>query len=240
MRPALTTLLLLSCTKPAAPEAAPTQTVVDPPASEVAPAEHMRDHHDRITRARDAIIRGDLEAAREPMDWLGQHDTHPGVPEEARPYILEMKGAARVAAGASTIDGVAVGLATVATICGECHARLDLGPRFEPVEMPPAEAGVAWHMARHRWAADRMWEGMIAASDDLWVAGVGGLKEDPLREEELHGGEMSEDERAVATWLHDMATFGEQMEGSMARSAFYGALLSKCSDCHTRAGGGPE
>ncbi len=194
---------------------------------------HMSTHYTLLTSARDAVIRGDLEGVREPMQWLATHDKHPGIPEHALPYVAEMRGAAKVAVSATSIEAAAQGVATAAVICGECHAQLNVGPTFTEEEPLPDRGGVNWHMARHRWATDRMWEGMIQPSDTQWNLGVAALQEDPLEQEELHAGmEMSEDEERVAEWLHGMGDFGQHMEGSMARTSYYGELLSNCSSCH--------
>lgn len=208
----------------------PSVSSVDPEFQE----SHMSMHYTLLTSARDALIRGDMEGMREPMSWLATHDKHPGIPEEYLPYVQELRGASRVAANATSVEAAAHGVATAAVICGECHTRMSVGPRFEEEPALPDRKGVNWHMARHRWAADRMWEGMIQPSDTAWQLGVAALQEDPLEAEELHAGmDMSSDEAKVAEWLHGMGEFGAHMEGSMARSAFYGEMLGNCSDCHS-------
>ena len=230
-------VFLLACAHtPATSEAAPTPSATEVAASDdIQPqAEgHMMAHLATLESARNAVIHGNDTAFHEAIAWLADHETHPYIPEEYWPYIQQMKGAARVARDAPSVGGRAIGVATVASICGECHEAMNTGPVFETDPPPPEVEGIGAHMARHKWASDRLWEGMIARDDDRWQAGVDALREEPLDDGDLNLHQnMTEDEATVAKWLHDMAGFGDQMEGSMARSAYYGDLLTRCSSCH--------
>lgn len=243
MNPRLSVLpLLLACTKPVPPAIADagndlTQATPQTQAVPQAFAEaHMSAHYSMATAARDALFRGNLDAAQEPLRWLAEHDSHPGIPIESMPYVMEMKGAARVALNAGDVRGAAYGLATVATICGECHGALKTGPSFATPPPPDDREGVGWHMARHRWAADRMWEGMLQPNDTTWKLGVAALDEEPLQDDEVPSHEgLSEDETAVAEWLHEMGTFGKHMKTDGSKARYYGELLANCARCHSTA-----
>ncbi len=241
MRPYVVFLVFAACAKPTTPAVPENpQGLTDGPTAHTESVQqdfadaHMSTHNTMITTARDAVINGKLEAVKEPMTWLAHHPPHPYVPPQADKYFVQMQGAARVAANAHTLSAAATGISTVATICGECHQALELKPAYKE-EIPPDDRdGVAWHMARHRWAADRLWEGMIMPSDTLWNLGVAGLQEDALHGEELHDGEkMSDDEKKVADWLHTLGDMGYDETSTKSRASFFGELMNSCSECHS-------
>jgi mono/diheme cytochrome c family protein len=243
----ITLFLALACApKPADPLANAAVDLNDGPTAQVEKAvtafhnAHMSAHYTILTSARDAIIRGDLEAARESLTWLADHGSHEGLSDALAAQVAKMNEAAKVAVEAKSINGAAAGVAAIANTCGECHSAVSGGPSFDAPPPPPERTGVNWHMARHQWAADRMWEGMIMPSDTAWKLGVEALREDPLKSEELHSGEMSENEERVAEWLHQMGEFGLSMNDSQARAEFYGGVLGNCSSCHVSEGKGPN
>jgi cytochrome c553 len=241
--PVAALILLSGCLKPGPATLPPVDAAMADPAGPQTGAvsqefidAHMSAHYSLATAARDALFRGNLEGAREPLKWLAEHDSHPGMPPEAMPFVGEMKGAARVALNAKDLRGATNALATVATICGDCHVAMGKGPSFDTPLPPEDRTGVGWHMARHRWAADRMWEGMLQPSEVAWNLGVSALDETPLQEGEMPPHQdLSDDERAVADWLHEMGEFGRHMKTDASKAQYYGELLGNCASCHATA-----
>jgi hypothetical protein len=85
-------------------------------------------------------------------------------------------------------------------------------------------------MARHRWAADRLWEGLIGADDGSWRAGLAVLAQPPLRWPELG------DRQGLAKSLQQLADQGLQRSttDSLAdRARLHGEMLVRCTACHT-------
>jgi hypothetical protein len=82
-------------------------------------------------------------------------------------------------------------------------------------------------MARHRWAADRLWEGVIGNSDVAWHAGLDVLAAAPLDEPANRAG--------LARQLQRQAENARRPgPGTLtARAAVYGEILTTCASCHT-------
>src|SRR5262245_53079650 len=98
-----------------------------------------------------------------------------------------MQAAARRGADAESNGGMAIALAlaNTAAVCGQCHAAAGSGPSFPEADDADAELGLSDtlgdRMERHAWAANRMWEGLIAPSDSAWRAGSAELASVPQR-----------------------------------------------------------
>ena len=76
------------------------EPVSEPPQSTQPVAEHMGEHFEQVAAAQKALIRGDLEGIREPVNWMASHQSVIGAPEGWAPHIQEMRSAARTATGA--------------------------------------------------------------------------------------------------------------------------------------------
>jgi hypothetical protein len=85
-------------------------------------------------------------------------------------------------------------------------------------------------MARHQWAADRLWEGMVGAADESWQAGL-----DVLARAPLPSPSPSADQVVLATRLQRLAEHARATlptEGLDQRAATYGEILVVCAGCH--------
>jgi mono/diheme cytochrome c family protein len=85
-------------------------------------------------------------------------------------------------------------------------------------------------MARHRWAADRLWEGVVGADDGPWHAGLAVLAAAPLRWPELG------DRKELALSLQRLAADARQRSATDTvadRARGYGEMLVICTTCHT-------
>jgi hypothetical protein len=85
-------------------------------------------------------------------------------------------------------------------------------------------------MARHLWATDRLWEGVVGSSDDAWRAGLDVLAVTPLPAAQLG------DERAmIAHRLRRLAEDARKTRGGgqlVERARDYGEILVTCAACH--------
>jgi hypothetical protein len=84
-------------------------------------------------------------------------------------------------------------------------------------------------MARHRWAADRLWEGLVGGDDAPWQAGLEVLAAAPLRWPEL--GER----KGLARLLQRLAEQARQRgatAGPAERATTYGEMAVTCAACH--------
>jgi cytochrome c553 len=179
-----------------------------------------------------AIIAGNVEAAKQPAEWLASHEPAADLPGDWEPFVNEMQAAAAEAAAATDVSTAAAAVGQMALSCGACHSALGQGTQF--AFMPqPEEAGVQGHMARHAWALERMWRGLVGPSVESWMEGVGGLAESPLQ-----GG--TDDTRALGLRVHELGAQGGEAADPAARAAIYAELLTTCAGCHTAAGQGPS
>ena len=223
--------------EPTPPEAVENTDVAPPsPVGEV-----MRMHFERAANSRDAIVRGDLDSARIDMNWLATHHGGDTLPEHLRPLFAQMQTEAGHFAEATTLTEAATALARTLTRCGGCHRVSHGGP---DIAIPPLPEGdsVPAHMQRHRWAADRMWEGLVKDDADVYRTGAGALREGSLFEAELEGRANTqaprERVRAIANLVHELGTEAAGAETATDRADIYGRLLATCATCHRMLGVG--
>ena len=118
----------------------------------------------------------------------------------------------------------------VAAGCAWCHSRTQKLPVFpEPATAPSDDGTPRTRMARHQWAVDRLWEGMVGASDHHWRLGLNVLATTPLPFSPLT------DAPALAAQLqsyaqHAIAT--QTTESLEERAREYGEMLVTCAACH--------
>lgn len=250
-------IALMGCKKPQTPEVAPPPVEAEEKAPtgesgsanpELPPVKadlkaHMAVHLSVATSARDAVVRGDLEAAKEFMGWLARHEGPEDLPEDwqsYQPYVLAMSQSAKAGSEAPTLEVAATAIAQVAAACGSCHEESNGGLEFPQTEPPADKEGVTPHMARHKWASEQLWLGMLGPSELHWNLGAAAMVEDPMETEEMHHGtNMSPEEQEFDAWLHTLGDFGGHIEDKSRRAELYGAMLGTCSGCHSTMGLGP-
>lgn len=195
----------------------------------------MLTHYDQVANARDALVRGDLQAFRNHIGDLAERVPLKQLPEEARPFEPVLVSALLRAQAADSVPQAAERLAEVAGACGSCHKQMR-------VELPVAEStepGEEEVMKRHAWAIDQLWQGVIGNSDSSMERGYMMLSETPLYSD------LSEQPDPMVLELqlrvHDEAASMLRKEADRdARAAAYGRMLGTCSQCHALTGGGPS
>jgi cytochrome c553 len=204
--------------------------------------EHMAEHFDQVSDIHSAVIRGDLEAIKEPAQWMAEHKLEGGVPDGWGPHLAEMRNAASLAVEATDIATASAAVSAMAKSCGDCHQAMNAVPEFVVGSAPQGEEGVVPHMIGHMWAADRMWEGLIIPSDESWANGVEVLAGAPLHSQDVS--EEAEHKEALDTLtkqVHELARQGGEMDDIGARAELYGQFLATCAECHQMLGkGGPQ
>jgi hypothetical protein len=81
-------------------------------------------------------------------------------------------------------------------------------------------------MARHLWAADRLWEGLVGGAEDAWGQGLEVLAATPLP-----AAQLGATREPLARKLQSIATGARK--GPADHAAVYGELLTTCAGCHT-------
>ena len=208
---------------------APPQAVKPDAARQV----HMQAHFAQVMAVHEAVIRGDLAAARGPASWLAAHGGPDSLPDRSPPYVAALREAAGRTASASSVLQAALGTAAMLKICGDCHRALGAMPatRLEP---PRLEArGVVGHMLAHQHAADQMLQGLITPSDALWREGATGLSTSPLDDDAVPAeAKLGREAKASERRIHVLAVEARRVEAPAARAVFYGQILARCADCH--------
>lgn len=201
-------------------------------------ADHMEGHFEAASLIKQAVIDGDLQATQAHARALASHREPQGV--RGPPSSLrQMRSTASRIGEAADLAEAANLLGELATSCGNCHRASDARPGF-PVDAsqlatsdapPPALDAVA-HMLRHQWAADRMWEGLIAPSDQYWNWGAGALQEAALHRDDLTGEPTDVNVTRLAIRVHEIGLEAARASQLEERASLYGELLQSCAACH--------
>lgn len=196
----------------------------------------MRHHFTQAGLLHEAIIRGDLAAARVPAQELASIAVPGGVPAASLPHITALREAARGAAGAGNLATAAVATATVLTTCGDCHRAAGVMPATPAVPAPKV-GGIVGHMLEHQRALDEMLAGLLIPSVSEWRAGSLRLQGAPLKRSELRSDPKLTSAIARAEQrVHQLADRATMADDVRARRAIYGDLLTTCAECHALHG----
>lgn len=192
---------------------------------------HMGEHFGKLVEVRDALVAGRLEKARPPARALAEHRPE-AMPAEWLPFILHMREAAHVVAEAESLERAASGTGALARSCGACHDALDAQIQWIETSPPPAAEDAAAKMRKHRWAADRLWEGVTLPSEEAWLRGVEAFVDlpecslDPTQEVDRVRIDRIREQTAA---LEDEARRAQDLD---TRATVYGRLLATCGACH--------
>jgi cytochrome c553 len=188
---------------------------------------HMHQNYDLLRAIERLLIKGKLEEAR---TFAAAIATAPDEPAHG-PWAtqkLQIRDQASQLSRATDVRDALRKTAAIGGVCGNCHGEqvvklaLDNVPRA-PADLPTLDA----RMARHRWAADRLWEGVIGNSENAWRAGLDVLVATPLEEPADRAGYARELQRQA-----DVAR--KPSPGKLVdRATAYGNILATCASCHT-------
>jgi cytochrome c553 len=185
---------------------------------------HMRRSLNDVQTIERLLVAGKLEEARTLAFMLTRHP--PGLPQtaESRDVVL----AAGALVNATTIEQAIYTEVRVASACARCHARVQKLPVFRmPSQAPPDRPQLVAQMARHQWAVDRLWEGLVGASHQHWQAGLY-----VIATSQFPGTEKPE--HATRLQLLARAALEDRASTLDTRASRYGDLLVTCAGCHAR------
>lgn len=174
-----------------------------------------------------SIAVGDLDRARSEARTIVEY-TEPDVLPEWQPYFQNIQAAARQIDATKDLVAAAKTSAYLGGECAKCHAVTSAKIVF-PKESPPTEdRRLASQMSGHQWAAARMWEGLIAPSNERWLTGARLLAKSSVAitaENDQLG--IADDAARVRLYASKAlkAKPGERVE-------LYGELLATCAKCH--------
>ena len=190
---------------------------------------HMHGNLDVLRAIERLLIRGKLEDARELARAVAEAPADPDLGVWAARASTVRDRAAAVAS-APGLDEAVRREARLAEACADCHLETRVQPDLRAPPIPPDRDTLPARMARHRWAADRLWEGVVAADDVPWNAGLEVLSATPLRWPEL--GERLSLARSLQR-LADQARQRSATDSNAERARSYGEMLVVCTTCHT-------
>lgn len=216
-------LLCVGCGK--SPEPAAEQSAAAVP---ITPA-HMQEHFAKAREVEEAIIRGDLEAARTPALWIADHQRVAGPAGTERP-IKEMKAAARSVASTGDLKNAAQAAASLVGACGSCHAAAKVEPKLPPIAEGTPRSDRARHMMEHQQAIDRMYRGLMTPVSGEWRKGAEALKAAPLRGKALK--DIQVEATAGEARVHELAERAIAAADQSSRVSIYGSIIGECASCH--------
>lgn len=225
---ALPVIIIAGCRSGGEEVRAPTRVGEEP--SEVAQTRPMAEHFLQITAIKDAVVAGDLAATKEPAKWLTEELVADDLPLRWRSHVPAVKRAAQGVIDASDLEAAAYATAEAAAVCGQCHqeTEIELQPSTEPD--PLKDDTQFAYMGRHAWGASRMWDGLVAPSDEEWQRGIKAFMEAPL-----HAKDAPEELTKLANRVHGIAATAASQTEPADRAGHFAALIATCADCHEKA-----
>lgn len=197
--------------------------------TEVEMVSAMEEHYTLAIRAHDALIRGEIDAAKSHLSALSAATLPERAPEAWSALHGSLKTAAAGAARADDLPSVARGLAAVAETCGDCHTALGRGPNY-PAPAPPDAVDLPEQMRAHQFATERLWEGITGRWEYGWLRGT-----ELLAASAVFRGEISPELSGLEADLRTAATLAGAAATPHDRAIRYGEILAMCAVCHRAA-----
>jgi cytochrome c553 len=189
---------------------------------------HMHENFGMLRAIEKLLVRGKLVEARELATAIAEAPDELGLGAWAKDAAIVRERAASLAK-ATDVDEASHRAAELAGACASCHVDAGVAPEFRsPGRMPIDRPTVEARMARHLWATDRLWEGIVGGADDAWRDGLDVLAATPLRE-------LPEQRMPFARRLQslaDRARMQRKTETLDDRVRSYGDILATCAGCH--------
>jgi cytochrome c553 len=195
----------------------------------------MHGHFNAIRAIHRALIVGDMAGARRHARSLAQVSTDSDlVGGEIR--VERIRSTARRLASARSAAAARSLATALATQCADCHGDSADGSRFVWGPQPSEDGSAAGRMARHQWAAEAIWMGLVGPSDERWREGMDALGEPPLPADALS---RDRDRRAaiddLARRLAAQASEARALRSARDKAAALAEMLGTCADCHQLA-----
>lgn len=230
-RLALAAVLSIGTTPAIGSAQAPPPPQASPPTMPGRVAE-MQHHFVDISRLHEALVGGDLPAAREPARRLMSVLPPDGLSFPAAPFVAAIRQAGKRALDASSLSVAASATATMLVQCGECHRAAGLRPA-PAVPTRPDVGGIVGHMLEHERALDDLLRGLITPSDSSWSQGAERLRTAPLRRSDLPPDpQLTAEVRRAEAVVHQAAGRAADAGTPAERVSVYARLLTGCAQCH--------
>jgi hypothetical protein len=193
-------------------------------------AARMAGHFGKVRELEEAVIRGDLDAAKAAAQWIAEHQETAGLPAGTEAYVVSTRNAAGAVAASASLGNAGVAAAFAVAACGECHAAAKVTPKMPEASAPPATQADATQMLAHQYAVDLMYRGLVAPSETLWKQGAEALKGSALTDKDR--AKASKEIVAFDKRVRELAGRAAQAADAGSKIAIYGELIGGCASCH--------
>lgn len=192
----------------------------------------MSQHFVAASVMRDALVRGDLDAFHDASAQLAKKSAEVPSPAWAE-HLDAMNDAAVRAQQSDSIESAASALAAVGVACAQCHEDLG-GPKVSAGTAPPSSGDVQSQMARHRWAVERMWDGLTAPSDDAWRKGSSAFADAPMVTDIPRDADAGTQVAALTLALraHALGDAARWADSRQDRAKALAQVYETCAGCH--------
>ncbi len=237
-------VLALACSskdESKAPATKPTAPVTKPPVAPPPPARtnttesvksHMKGHFTAILGIQTAVVHGQLATAKRIAATLAEHQPHGDIAWKQE--LKSVTATAKRLAEVTELSQATPLAAQLAGDCGSCHATMTTITSFKWSPVPDDKPDVRQRMQRHRWAIQRLWEGLVGPSSTSWTEGAEVLAGDALPAAKLVRDKASIPQvDKLAKQLQALAKQALTSDEPSARTKVYGELLGTCAGCHS-------
>ncbi len=207
----------------------PSRTLADDPA----PLHTlMHRHFSDVREIHLALLRNDLRAARRWARRLANISA-PGELPGWEAYVARIRATASALTRTKSAPRARELLAQAANECGDCHEESADVSRFIWGGEPTDDGSPMSRMARHEWASESVWMGLVGRSDDRWHEGLDVMAEPPLLPEAFtsdrarHAG-VERYARLTAA----LAARARRIDDDEQRAGAFAELLGACAGCH--------
>jgi cytochrome c553 len=192
----------------------------------------LQTHHNMHTRL-DGVHKIGIAIA---LGQLGQAQTEarvvasiedPNVLPEWQPFLARVRVSADELARTTDLGAAAKSAANLAALCGNCHEALGRPATIVIEPLLVTGSSIAADMARHQWAAARMWDGLVGPSDERWLQGS-----ERLSTIHIQLAEKDTKLEIFASRIRHLALKAIAEPRGDGRTALFANLLASCADCH--------
>ncbi len=200
------------------------------------PVQRMHQHLTALNNVEYAVVRGDLDDVREMSKALMNELSMDGLPTDAQKYLGDLKGAARQAGEATTIEAAAKAVGTMAATCGTCHTGLGKPITLTAPVQPPTVPAVRARMLEHYYSIEMMSLGLQGPSDELWKRGADTMRRAQVMKVTLKDEALTKDINEAEVAFKKTGDKAYDAKTPADRAAAYGEVLNSCGGCHALHG----
>lgn len=180
-----------------------------------------------------ALVRGDLDGYHGAAAVVAKEGEH-GPPWSRSTTVREI---ASRAGDATTVADAADALAELGAACGDCH-RSQGGPKLDIGAPPSAVTSGSLRMARHRWAGEKLWQGLMQPSDAAWKTGAEVFANAPLVLDAVDAEAPMPKQLDAFTLAARASAIAREASSATARDdrrRLFADLYTTCAGCHALA-----